>query len=54
MRLGHRNLPDYVEFSPCPCPPLRQLFVTAPPDALDLLQKLMAFDPNRRTLNPKP
>ena len=45
---GHKNLPDYVEFSHCPCPPLRQLFVTAPPDALDLLQKLMAFDPNRR------
>ena len=45
---GHKTLPDYVEFSPCPCPPLRQLFVTAPPEALDLLQKLMAFDPNRR------
>ena len=45
---GHANLPDWMEFQFTPAPPLRQLFATAPPDALDLLSKLLAFDPNRR------
>ena len=45
---GHANLPDWMEFQFAPAPPLRQLFATAPPDALDLLSKLLAFDPNRR------
>jgi len=45
---GHKNMPDYVEFSHGVAPPLRQLFTTAPPEALDLLQKLLAFDPNKR------
>jgi len=44
---GFKHLPDYVEFVSCPAPPLRQLFVSAPPDALHLLHNLLAFDPNR-------
>ena len=45
---GHKTLPDYMEFSKTPAPDLRGVFATAPPEALDLLKKLMAFDPNRR------
>ena len=45
---GHKNLPDYMEFSRVPPPPLRDAFPSAPPEALDLLAKLTAFDPNRR------
>ena len=45
---GHKTLPDYMEFSKQAAPDLRQTFPNAPPDALDLLKKLMAFDPNRR------
>ena len=41
-------LPDYMEFQSVRAPDLRLAFKTAPPDALDLLQKLLAFDPNRR------
>jgi cyclin-dependent kinase 7 len=37
-----------MEFSKQAAPDLRQTFPNAPPDALDLLKKLMAFDPNRR------
>ena len=45
---GHAQLPDYIEFTRQTPPPLRQLFVTAPMEALDLLQDLLAFDPSRR------
>ena len=45
---GHAVLPDYMEFQSVRAPDLRLAFKTAPPDALDLLQKLLAFDPNRR------
>ena len=45
---GHAQLPDYIEFTRQTPPPLRQLFVTAPMEALELLQDLLAFDPSRR------
>jgi len=45
---GMKELPDYVEFNPCPTPPLKQLFSAASDDALDLLSKFLKFDPNMR------
>ena len=45
---GHTTLPDYIEFTAQTAPNPRQLFVTAPMEALDLLQALLAFDPSRR------
>jgi cyclin-dependent kinase 7 len=45
---GVTSLPDYVPYNPCPGTPLRQLFTAAPDDALDLLSKMLNFDPNQR------
>ena len=45
---GHTTLPDYIEFTAQTAPNPRALFVTAPMEALDLLQALLAFDPSRR------
>mmetsp|Transcript_10617 Transcript_10617/g.29765 ORF Transcript_10617/g.29765 Transcript_10617/m.29765 type:complete len:349 (+) Transcript_10617:94-1140(+) len=42
------TLPSYVEFQFCPRPALRNLFRSASPEALDLLQGLMRFDPKKR------
>eukprot|EP00824_Muranothrix_gubernata_P005732 TRINITY_DN17512_c0_g1_i1.p3 TRINITY_DN17512_c0_g1~~TRINITY_DN17512_c0_g1_i1.p3 ORF type:complete len:144 (-),score=22.65 TRINITY_DN17512_c0_g1_i1:4-378(-) len=42
------SLPDYLPFAPSPGTPLKQLFTAAGNDALDLLEKLWTFDPNRR------
>eukprot|EP00252_Welwitschia_mirabilis_P006235 TRINITY_DN1705_c0_g1_i2.p1 TRINITY_DN1705_c0_g1~~TRINITY_DN1705_c0_g1_i2.p1 ORF type:complete len:433 (-),score=92.07 TRINITY_DN1705_c0_g1_i2:379-1677(-) len=41
-------LPDFVEFQFVPAPPLRQLFPMASDDALDLLSKMLIFDPKQR------
>ncbi|GBG83995.1 hypothetical protein CBR_g37868 [Chara braunii] len=41
-------LPDYMEYVHFPAPPLSSLFPTASEDALDLLQKMFAFNPNHR------
>jgi cyclin-dependent kinase 7 len=32
-----------------PRPPLRQLFTAASDDALDLMERMLAYDPRRRT-----
>eukprot|EP00850_Spirogloea_muscicola_P000705 SM000002S05785 [mRNA] locus=s2:2182707:2185182:- [translate_table: standard] len=42
------SLPDYVEFVYSPPPPLWQVFPAVPESALDLLQKMLAFDPKQR------
>lgn len=42
------SLPDYVEFQFCPAPPIRSLFPMATDDALDLLSRMLAFDPRSR------
>lgn len=41
-------LPDYIEFSYTPAPPLRSLFPMASDDALDLLAKMFIYDPRQR------
>eukprot|EP01095_Lingulamoeba_sp_RSL-Kostka_P011030 TRINITY_DN4096_c0_g1_i1.p1 TRINITY_DN4096_c0_g1~~TRINITY_DN4096_c0_g1_i1.p1 ORF type:complete len:333 (+),score=89.24 TRINITY_DN4096_c0_g1_i1:141-1001(+) len=41
-------LPDFVRFTNCPKPPLKQIFIAATDDALDLLDKLLSLNPNNR------
>jgi len=41
-------LPDYMEFSYTPAPPLRTIFPMASDDALDLLAKMFIYDPRQR------
>ncbi|KAH7549377.1 hypothetical protein ACOSP7_025873 [Xanthoceras sorbifolium] len=41
-------LPDYVEYQYVAAPPLRSLFPTASDDALDLLSKMLTYDPKAR------
>ncbi|KAK6942437.1 Protein kinase domain [Dillenia turbinata] len=41
-------LPDYVEYQYVPAPPLRSLFPMASDDALDLLSKMLTYDPRAR------
>lgn len=45
---GMTQLPDYVKFEPTPAPPLRSLFSAAGEDAMDLLFKMLKFDPVQR------
>ncbi|KAF8317157.1 CMGC/CDK/CDK7 protein kinase [Clavulina sp. PMI_390] len=45
---GHTKLPDYVAVGQFPKNPLRTLFTAASNDALDLLSRLLTYDPRRR------
>lgn len=46
---GMTQLPDYVQFPKQPAPTsLGTLFTAAPEDALDLLSKMLLFDPSKR------
>ena len=45
---GMTSLPDYHEFQKFPKTPLKTLFTAASNDALDLLEKMLLFDPLRR------
>jgi len=42
------TLPDYVPFRTYPKVPLGQYFTAAGSDALDLLEKMLVFDPAKR------
>lgn len=42
------KLPGYFEFKKYPRTPLRQLFSAASDDALDLLERMFIYDPQRR------
>ena len=42
------SLPDYVTFPPQPKPHLASIFNAASTDALDLLEKMLTFNPQRR------
>ncbi len=43
-----KNLPDYTEFQNFPRTPLKSLFTAAGSDALDMLEKMLTYDPARR------
>lgn len=45
---GMVKLPDYFEFAIYPSNPLRSIFTAASPDALDLLDKLLLYNPLQR------
>ncbi|KAK4705978.1 cyclin-dependent kinase 7, partial [Phenoliferia sp. Uapishka_3] len=45
---GHTKLPEYVEFKKEPKQDLRGLFSAAPQEGIDLLSKLLLFDPRKR------
>ncbi|CDS13810.1 hypothetical protein LRAMOSA05984 [Lichtheimia ramosa] len=45
---GMTSLPDYIQFKPFPKVQLRSYFTAAGTDALDLLEKMLVFDPNKR------
>eukprot|EP00898_Chlorokybus_atmophyticus_P009224 jgi/Chlat1/931/Chrsp108S00040 len=45
---GMKALPDYVPFVPCQAPPLRQIFTSCTEDVLDLLLRMLTFNPNGR------
>ena len=45
---GMTELPDYVAFTEYPRPNMRDLFTAAGDDALDLMQRLLTFDPTKR------
>lgn len=42
------HLPDFVQFKPCPGTPLREIFIAASDDLLDLLQGMLTMDPLKR------
>lgn len=45
---GMTSLPNYIEFTPSTAPPLSAIFSAASEDALDLLAKLLKFNPAER------
>jgi len=45
---GVSTLPDYIEFVYVPPPPLRDTFPNESDEALDLLKRMLTYDPNKR------
>lgn len=45
---GMTSLPNYVPFEKIPGVPLRSILTSASNEALDLLQSMLQFDPNKR------
>jgi len=44
----HKSLSDYCEFKPTQSVPFREIFTAAADDLIDLLQRLLCLNPNRR------
>ena len=42
------SLPDYVQFKPCPGTPLKDIFIAASDDLLEILEKMLTMDPCQR------
>ncbi|EFA81670.1 p34-cdc2 protein [Heterostelium album PN500] len=45
---GVTSLPNYIQFTDFPATPFAQLFSAASPDAIDLLQKMLTYNPAAR------
>lgn len=45
---GHKTLPTYMPLEQLPGNPLKQVFPAASPDSIDMLQKLLQYDPVKR------
>lgn len=45
---GMKSLPNFIEFEDYPATPFKLIFTAASDDALDLLSKLLQFDPLKR------
>eukprot|EP01132_Coremiostelium_polycephalum_P001220 gene1220-1540_t len=45
---GITSLPNYIKFTDFPATPFKQLFTAASDDALDLLSKMLIFNPSAR------
>eukprot|EP00501_MAST-03F_sp_TOSAG23-6_P000868 GSMAST32.ASY1.ANO1.904.1 assembled CDS len=45
---GMTSLPSYIGFTPCKAPPLKSLFIGASSAAVDLISKLLIYDPSKR------
>lgn len=43
-----KSLPNYIQFEDFPATPFNQLFTAAGSDAIDLISKMLTFDPNKR------
>eukprot|EP00245_Coleochaete_scutata_P005459 TRINITY_DN19028_c0_g1_i1.p1 TRINITY_DN19028_c0_g1~~TRINITY_DN19028_c0_g1_i1.p1 ORF type:complete len:474 (-),score=73.72 TRINITY_DN19028_c0_g1_i1:725-2107(-) len=43
-----KSLPDFVEYNMCVAPPLRSYFPMASEDAVDLLLRMLTYDPKKR------
>lgn len=43
-----KNLPYYIEFTECKGTPFRNVLTAASSDAIDLLEKLLVYDPSKR------
>ena len=44
----HQLLPDFVTFKSFPGTPLKEIFTAAGPDLIQLLERLLSLDPNKR------
>ena len=42
------SLPDYVQFKPSPGTALKDIFIAASDDLLELLEKMLTMDPCKR------
>jgi cyclin-dependent kinase 7 len=43
-----RSLPNFIEFEEFPRTPLKQIFLAATDDALNMLSRMLSYDPNKR------
>ena len=42
------SLPDFVQFKPCPGTPLKDIFIAASDDLIEILERMLMMDPCKR------